>query len=217
LGKASKGRIVALAAAAAAVLEPRDALAGGWEDATYGRVEGDLTLVVGAGGVAAPRGPRGEAELRLRYLESVGVYAAYEDGPFLASRAEPSRFVLAGAEVRPLFLFRWLKGHETSQAALDLVIDSIGLEFGAAFAQPSGGGLSSPGLEAGLGFEVPVLGRGTGLWVGLRGGLRWSEAAIVAGTVASADDRSVYVALTFAWHQVFAAHVADVGDEAPPR
>jgi hypothetical protein len=213
---ASKGRIVLVFAAVALVLDRRDALAGGLEDATYGRVEGDLTLVAGAGGVVAPRGPRGEAELRVRYLESVGIFAAYEDGPFFASQAEPARFFLAGAEVRPLFLFRWLKGHETSHAVLDLVIDSIGLEFGATFAQPAGGGFaSSPGVEVGLGSEVPVLGRGTGLWVGLRGGLRWSEAALATGTIRSADDRSAYVALTFAWHQVFAAHLADVGDEAP--
>jgi hypothetical protein len=198
------------------MLEGDDAIAGGSEDATYGRVEGDLTLVAGAGGVLASRGPRAEVELRLRYLESIGIFAAYEDGPLLSSQADPSRFVLAGAEVRPLFLFRWLKGHETSHPVLDLVLDSIGLELGAAFAQPPGMPFGSrPGVGVGLGFEVPMLGRASGPWLGLRGGLRWSEEAMATGTVRGADDRSVYAALTVAWHQVFAAHAADAGDEAP--
>ena len=47
------------------------------DDPSYGRVDGDITWVAGAGAVVAPRGPRPEAEMRLRYLETAGVFVAY--------------------------------------------------------------------------------------------------------------------------------------------
>src|SRR5580700_3231312 len=103
-------------------------------DGTYGRIAGDVTLVGALGGVVAARGPRAEAELRLRYLESVGAFVSYEDGTVLGSSAEPERVLTAGVEARPLFLFRWLRGREGGSAWLDLAIDSLGLELGAVFA-----------------------------------------------------------------------------------
>jgi hypothetical protein len=45
--------------------------------------------------------------------------------------------------------------------------------------------------------------------------VRWSDAALASGVAASADDRSGFVAITLAWHQVVVTHAADVGDEAP--
>src|SRR5579862_655586 len=89
-------------------------------DTSYGRVQGDLTAVVGAGATMGAGGARGEAEVRLRYLETAGLFASYEDGPLLGSQAEPRRVFATGLEVRPLFLFRWLKGRESSRAMLDL-------------------------------------------------------------------------------------------------
>jgi hypothetical protein len=185
-------------------------------DGAYGRVGGDLTFVAGLGGVVAPRGPRAEGELRLRYLESAGIFAAYEDGASLGSAAEPGRVLAVGAEVRPLFLFRWLQGGETHRARTDLVVDSFGIELGAVWSQPAGQGFASvAGVQAGLGLEVPLLLRATGPWLGLHGGVRWSDHALGAGVVESADDRSAFVAITLAWHQVVVAHVVDVGDQAP--
>ena len=75
---------------------------------TYGRVEGDLCFVAGAGAAVAARGPRAVGELRMRYLESGGLFATYEDGSLIGSDSEPKRVVAAGLELRPLFLFRWL-------------------------------------------------------------------------------------------------------------
>jgi len=183
---------------------------------TYGRLEGDVTLVAGLGAVVAARGGRAEGELRLRYLETVGAFASYEDGALVGSAAEPTRVLTAGLELRPLFLGRWLTGRELQRARVDLVLDSLGLELGATFAQPAGTSFaSSAGLQAGLGLEVPILARATGPWLGLHAGVRWSEAALGSGVVANADDRSGFVAITLAWHQVVVTHLVDVGDRAP--
>lgn len=190
-----------------------DARAAGADDATYGRVGGDLTLVGGLGVVAADGGPRGEAELRARYFETAGLFASYEDAPLFGSSAEPRRVFAAGLEVRPLFLFRWLDGHETSRAWLDLVVDSVGLELGAAFEQPAGAAFASrPGAQVGLAVEVPILPRATGPWIGLHGGARWSDSALAGGPTNGPDDRSLYLSITLAWHQVVLARAVDVGD-----
>jgi hypothetical protein len=185
-------------------------------DGAYGRLQGDLTLVAGLGGVAAARGPRGEGELRVRYLESVGVFGSYEDGAVFSSGAEPRRLVAAGAEVRPFFLGRWLTGREARRARLDLVLDSIGLELAAVWSQPAGSPFGHDvGMQAGLAVEVPIVGEATGPWLGIHGGLRWSEQELGSGRVADADERGAYLTITLAWHQVVVAHVVDVGDEAP--
>jgi hypothetical protein len=183
---------------------------------TYGRIDGDMAFVVGAGAVVAPRGVRPEAELRVRYLDSAGVFLSYEDAPLVGSPAEPRRCIAVGLELRPLFLLRWLRGLETEQARFDLWLDSIGLELGALWLQPAGEGFGArAGVQLGLGTEVPITGAATGLWVGVRGGIRWSDDALAFGSVRNADDRSAYAALTLAWHQLASAHVVDIGDEAP--
>lgn len=185
-------------------------------DPSYGRIDGDLTLVVGAGATIASSGPRAEGELRLRYLESAGLFATYEDGPLVGSGAEPQRVVAAGLEVRPLFLYRWLQGHETRRAWLDLTLDSLGLEVAATWSQPAGASFASQnGLQAGLGLEVPILPQASGPWIGLHGGVRWSDAALGSGIIGGPDDRAAFLAITLAWHQVFAAHLVDMGDRAP--
>ncbi len=181
---------------------------------SYGRVEGDLSFVFGAGAVAAPRGGRGEVELRVRYLESAGIFATYEDGLIFGSAAEPGRVLAAGLELRPLFLYRWLQGHETEKAAVDLLIDSFGIELGATLSQPSGQGLTQSGVQFGIGVELPILLRayrtvGRPAWRGVR----WSDVALASGEVQGADDRSVYIAVTLSWHQAVLTHLVDLGDE----
>ncbi len=213
---ASESRAVAAAAGAAIALAAGASRAQPRVDPSYGRIDGDMTLVLGAGATVASSGARAEGELRLRYLESAGIFAAYEDGPLVSSGAEPARVLAAGVELRPLFLYRWLEGHETQRAWLDLAIDSLGLEVAATWSQPAGTSFASlGGLQAGLGLEVPILPRATGPWIGLHGGVRWSDAALTSGAASSPDDRAAFVAITLAWHQVFAAHVVDVGDTAP--
>jgi hypothetical protein len=185
-------------------------------DPTYGRIEGDVSLVVGAGAVLAPRAPRAEAQIRIRYLDTAGVFGAYEDATVVGSDSEPRRVVITGLELRPLFLARWLSGLETDHARLDMVLDSLGLDLGATFSQPSRGGFASrSGLEVGLGVEIPILATASGPWVDVHGGLRGSEQALALGTVRSTDDRYGYLAVTLSWHQFAAIHVVDEGDRAP--
>ena len=208
-------RCAATVAFAAIVLRATSAL-GADDDPSHGRLEGDLAVVAGAGVAAVSGGARAAAEVRLRYLETAGVFATYEDGPLTGSGPEPIRVLATGLELRPLFLFRWLKGLETSRARIDLAVDSMGLELGAVFLQPSGGAFASiPGLEVGLGVELPILSRASGPWIGFHGGLRWSDQALGSGQIRGPNDRSAYLALTLAWHQMIVVHAVDAGDRAP--
>jgi hypothetical protein len=224
-------RLVATVTAATALVIATDARAEGDVEPSYGRIEGDVTVVVGAGASIASGGPRAAAELRARYLETAGLFATYEDGALVGSSVDPRRVLAFGLELRPLFLYRWLKGHETRRARWDLLLDSLGLELGmtwaggppetppeASMARPGGapgnGFGSHPGIDAGLGLELPLFSEATGLWLALHGGLRWSDDALASGPV-HPDDREAYLALTLAWHQVVSTHLVDFGDEAP--
>jgi len=181
---------------------------------TYGRIDGDLGIVIGAGAVVSARGVRAEGELRLRYLDTAGVLLTYEEGA--GSAAEPRRCLVAGFELRPVFLARWLRSMETEKARFDLTLDSIGLEIAAVWMQPEHRGFgASAGLQIGLGLEVPLTGAATGPWIGIRGGLRFSDDAMAYGSVQSAEDRAAYLAVTLAWHEMVSAHLVDMGDEAP--
>ncbi len=202
--------------AAALALYGGDSRGDGNAEPTYGRIAGDVTLVAGAGGVVASGGLRAEGELRVRYLETAGLFATYEDGALVGSGVEPRRVLAGGFELRPLFLFRWLKGHETSHARLDLALDSLGFELGATFPQAAGSSFASrPGFQVGVGIELPILESATGPWIGLHGTIRWSDEALTSGVVQSDADREVCLALTLAWHQVIGAHAVDVGDLRP--
>ncbi len=206
---------MAIAVAGASWLSPTRADAQGAAP-SYGRVEGDVTWSAGVGAVVASGGPRAAGDLRLRYLDTAGLFATYEDASLWGGGVDPRRVVAAGLEVRPLFLYRWLQGHESHRAWLDLTLDSLGLEVGTAWVQPVGASLaSSAAIQVGLGAELPVGGAATGPWVGLHGGVRWSERALANGAVATARDQDVFLAITVAWHQVVVAHVVDLGDEAP--
>ncbi len=166
---------LAIAALAALLLVSRGGVAAADErlhgDDTYGRIEGDLSILAGAGVIFGPRAPRIATELRARYLGSVGVFAGYEDGLGVWS-SRPRRVVPLGLEARPVFLGRWLLGKELGVAFVDLLLDSIGVDLGVFFAQPDGGSFASrPGFSAGLGAEVPVFARASGLHLTLRGGV----------------------------------------------
>lgn len=198
---------------AAACVWGREASADDASDATRGRIDGDVAFVLGAGAAIAPRAPRLEGEIRIRYLDSAGSFVTYEDAAGIGS--DPKRVLAAGLELRPVFLARWLSGLETPRARIDLIADSFGLELGLFVSQPSGDPAWRSGFQAGLGLEVPILPKATGPWLGVHGGLRWSQTAAAAGIVGDADDRAGYVVITVAWHQVVAAHLVDLGDRPP--
>src|SRR5262249_3029359 len=157
-------------------------------------------VVVGLGATVAPRGPRAATELRFRYLDTAGVFVTYEDAPLVASGSDPRRALAFGLEIRPLFLARWLQGHEIGSPRLDLAMDSLGLELGPYFSQPAGAAFASkPGLQVGLGLEVPIFPRASGLWVGLHGGIRWSDAALGNAALDGPVDRATFLSITVAW------------------
>jgi hypothetical protein len=152
----------------------------------------------------------------LRYLDVVGAFFQYEDAPLIGASSEPRRVMATGLEVRPLFLARWLAGYESSSDRFDLFVDSFGLELGAYFPQPVGASFAArPGLQAGIGLELPIFANASGPWIGLHSGVRWSDSVLGGDTVAGPSDRSLYLAITLAWHQLFLSHAVDAGDRAP--
>ncbi len=186
------------------------------DDPSHGRIDGDVTVAVGIGGVVTERGASAEGEIRLRYLDTAGAFVAYEEGALFDPSAGPQRLLATGLELRPLFLGRWLKGYETPSARLDLALDSLGLELGAVFAQRPGGPFGSElGVQIGLGVELSVFEQATGPWIGIHGGVRWSDSALASGAVGGPMDRTGFVALTIAWHQLLMTHLVDLGDRAP--
>ena len=124
-------------------------------DGAYGRLDGDLALSVGVnGGVVVDDrvhpAVTGSAslELRARILDSGGLFAAGEWRPEGDSR------VIFGVDLRPLFLARFLLGLETGMQWFDLLLDSIGIDVGAAI-----GPLARDvgvGLAIGFGIDVPL-------------------------------------------------------------
>jgi hypothetical protein len=191
------------------------ARADGAVDTTYGRIDGDLGVVFGAGATFGPRAPRATLDARLRYLDTAGIFISYEDG-VVATGSDPRRVFAAGFELRPLFLARWLQGRELGISRLDLFFDSLGLEVGTFFEQASGSAFdAAPGLQASLGLEVPILARASGPWIAFHGGGRWSDAALEGQPIMAPHDRALFLSVTLAYHQVFAAHIVDARDTAP--
>jgi hypothetical protein len=150
----------------------------------------------------------------LRYLSTAGLFASYEDGPLVGSHsAEPRRALAFGLELRPLFLARWATGRELGVARVDLLMDSIGLEIGPVFTQPEGTRFGGrPGLQLGLGLELPIFARASGPFVALHGGCRWSDSALSGGPVTGPSDRALYLTIAIGWQQLFGGHVVDIGD-----
>jgi len=183
-------------------------------DTADGRVDGDVGIVVGLG-VTVAEEPRAAAELRLRYLDMVGLFVTYEDA-FGAPAVDPSRVIATGLEVRPLFLGRLVTGNELGVQWADLVIDSFGLEVGGFFEQPAMGSfLSHPGFQAGIGLELPLFGQVNGPWLDVHGGARWSDGVVEGGPIAGPADRALFLSFTLAYHHIFATHLVDVHDRAP--
>jgi hypothetical protein len=213
--------LVALAISAGAVLVAASAVAeepaaSARPDSSDGRIEGDLGVVLGVGVTVAPRGLRAAVDARLRFVETAGVFVTYEDGTLTGSVAQPARVLAAGVELRPLFVGRWGNDLEWGRPRLDLLLDSLGLELGASFSQRGGQRQrfdSTAGLQAGLGIEVPILARASGPWIGLHGGVRWGPRALAGEPIVDPNDRSLFLSITVAYHQIFRAHAIDVGDE----
>ena len=127
-------------------------------DGLYGRLDGDTVLSAGLGA-----GPTAGAdvdfalalELRGRYLDAAGVVVATELRPGGTPR------LVAAVELRPLFPARFLLGGASGVEVLDLTLESIGFELGAAL-------LPEPALAIGFGLSLPIVPPsvwGRGLWL----------------------------------------------------
>jgi len=210
--------ISSAACALAMLLASRPAIAGDEpkeKDASHGRFDGDLAVAGSLGMTLGPRAPRAAADVRFRYLSTAGLFATYEDGPLIGARSEPRRVLAVGVELRPLFLGRWGTDRELGNPRLDLLIDSLGLELGAVFMQPDGARFGArPGLQVGLGLELPIFANASGPFVGLHGGVRWSDAALSGGPVDGPSDRALYLTVVIGWQQLFGGHVVDMGDRS---
>ena len=160
------------ASAQAASVQPARSSA----DGVYGRFDGDLDLGLALG---AEFGSAGHAAPALRasahYFSIAGVYAS---GRIKAGdESAPSLFGL-GVELRPLFMPRWAKGFETGPALLDLTLDSLCLSLGAFWAQRAAHATeANHGLDAELGFGIPLLATAAGPWLEARGALRYPDGA----------------------------------------
>lgn len=165
---------------------------GSYSDGVYGRFDGELALTAAAGALLdwAPAEPRFSAELGLHYLYSFGLSINYSY-PFVEPAADrPENLLMAGLDVRPLFLPRWALDLEQGPARLDLIVDSLSVGFGgyiAATDQRSFGDERGLWVSAGLG--VPFLPRAAGPWLILRGLHRF----------AGAGDASTSMLLAVSW------------------
>jgi hypothetical protein len=208
-------RRAATACAAALVLSVPAVCEAASGDGAYGRLDGDLDLSIGVGGgtIVSPQRSVGLVDVRARYFESAGVVLQYEEADAFSRAVDVGdyrRGFLAAVELRPLFPVRFLKNREWGSAFPDLLLDSIGLELGAWFHSVEGTANGAPGLHLGLGVEVPLAARATGLWLRVGAATRWT-ASRLEGEHAPGS-RVALLTLGLAWHQMVGAHVVDMGD-----
>src|SRR5262249_41792728 len=144
-----------------------------------------------------------------------GIYTHYTD----ALGTDPprvTRSIASGVHIQPLFIARLVTNGNRGPAWLDLFVDSFAFEMGAFWAQPRGGTLGSPpGFQLAVGLDLPLIGRATGPFLGLRTALRWRPDDFVAGATGSVIDRGALLSLTLGWHQGLRAHIVDAGDRRP--
>ena len=156
-------------------------------DGAYGRLDGDASfqIDVGAGRRDAHNGMH--AGLTLRYLQTAGVYSS---AIVFFGNHKPNRWITTvGVEVRPLFLPRFLQNLQIGTPTLDLMIDSLALRMGAVTAQ-SGSLSRRPGLEALIGFSIPLMANASGLWIHTNLGLQWSPYGIDSSTSGAGKSHS---------------------------
>lgn len=181
-------------------------------DGVYGRLDGDLDLSAALGIGYAVQAPILVARASAIYAVTAGVYAGYTEA-FGQEGALVDRSIAAGFSLRPLFWGRFANALERGPARLDLLADSLAFEVGVFWAAPRGGEIASaPGLEIAAGIGLPILAHASGPWIELRAALRYRPADLAGAVVSDVGDRGAFVSLSFAWHQIVSAHIADAGD-----
>jgi hypothetical protein len=139
----------------------------------YGRLKGDTDASLKLGGLISHSRFSGSVGASVHYYSLLGITGDYSQS--LDSDPVQLRSFSLGTELRPLFLPRWLGGHERGPAWLDLALDSVCVGFGAYFSRASEPIGASRGIWMSLGLGVPVLGRASGPWLELRELRRWPD------------------------------------------
>ncbi|MFI5299590.1 MAG: hypothetical protein ACHREM_15990, partial [Polyangiales bacterium] len=158
-------------------------------------------------------------DVRLRWLDTVGVVAGYE-GALTGDATSSSASLhtgLVAIELRPCFPARFLQGMEVGSATADLLLDSLGLEVGALIGTRRDGD-ATPGAQVGLllgvGAELPLMAQASGPFLRLDASLRWAGDELRGVDVGSS--RSAVISLGLSWHQVISqgrAHAIDFARE----
>ena len=162
-------------------------------DGVYGRFHGDTDLSLKLGGLVSDGRLAGSVGASVHYHSLLGVTGDYSEQ--LMSNAAHTRSVALGAELKPLFLPRWVLGFERGPAWLDLTIDSMCVGFGAYFADVSGAREATRGVWLSLGLGAPLLGEATGPWLELRLSRRFPD----PDSLGDAAHNALLVYLS--WHQ----------------
>lgn len=181
-------------------------------DGSYGRIEGDLLFVGEVGAALTTQGPQLETHVGLLYMSTAGPYFRYVES-FGDDDAAFDRALVAGVELRPLFLGRYALDLAQGPAHLDLFLDSFALVIGAQWEAPLGRAFEGrPGLELGASIEVPLLPSASGPYLGLLGLARFGNAELEGTGTRDFLERGASLVFTLAWHQVFDAGLVDIRD-----
>ena len=131
-------------------------LAAQGDDGVYGRLSGDVIVEVGAGGGVTFNDPvqpnisgAGALELRARYLDAAGIALAGQARPEGQSR------ISIMADIRPLWLPRFLLGASFHDRRWDVFLDSFGVDLGVAIVPLD----ETVGIAftVGFGFDIPLV------------------------------------------------------------
>jgi hypothetical protein len=191
-------------------------------DGAYGRLDGDLAFSIEAGVSEAWPGESLATRGRALYLQTAGVFVQYDDA--LGVDVQPlARSLVAGLELRPLFLARFAEDLERGPAMVDLWLDSFGIGLGVYRSWHNEGYCNPPGdlrpcrdlgMELSTGFELPLLPHHDGPFLGLRIALRWSldeQSAAFDGPAPSS-----LTTLSLGYRHLFDLHLVDAADRLPP-
>jgi hypothetical protein len=171
-------------------------------DGVYGRFHGDTDVSLKLGGLVSEGRLSGSVGASAHYYSLVGLTGDYSEN--LMTEAAHVRSGAIGAELKPLFLPRWLLGLERGPAWLDLAVDSASLGFGAYLSDSSRSDATTRGIWLSLGLGMPILGQATGPWLELRGTRRFPDPG-------QRDEQAHNALLVYlSWHQFF-----QLGPEPP--
>ena len=146
-------------------------------DGMYGRLERDVVLSAElSAGAAQAHGadwaPAADVTLRARYLDMAGVALGFRR-TFAAQRDDA---LFLAVDLRPAFFARVNFDFQRGPRWLDLLLDSIGLELGAAWVRPGEGRGEGAAALVGVGMELPLHWRDGAEAVMLRASARWTLA-----------------------------------------